>query len=133
MMFNEAGLWCMKLPCPAQQSCTCMRAKHRLNLLIHPTCSIRRPSALLPAAPAAAEEQAEAANYARLEAEEARREAAAQLQQMRSELWAAEARANLVSYGTPEGGLALLHGHGAASQGLRSRALCCDESSIGLF
>ena len=32
------------------------------------------------------------------------REAAAQSQQLRSELWAVEARANLASYGTPEGG-----------------------------
>lgn len=51
---------------------------------------------------ALAEAQADA-NYARLETEEARRDAAAQLAAMRSELWAAEARANLAAYGTPEG------------------------------
>lgn len=54
---------------------------------------------------AEAAEQAEAANYARLEVEEARRDAAAQLQQLRSELCAVEARANLTAYGTPGGGL----------------------------
>lgn len=51
---------------------------------------------------ALSEAQAEA-GYARLEAEEARRDAATQLAAMRSELWAAEARTNLAAYGTPEG------------------------------
>lgn len=51
---------------------------------------------------ALSEAQADA-GYARLEAEEARQDAAAQLAAMRSELWAAEARANLAAYGTPEG------------------------------
>lgn len=62
--------------------------------------------ASLPAA-AEANEHAEAASLARREADEARREAglqAQQTQQLRSELWAMEARANLAGYGTPEGG-----------------------------
>ena len=68
-----------------------------IHITMHPILTFRLPAA-------DAEEQAEAANYARLEMEEARREAAAQVEQLRSELWAAEARANLAAYGTPEGG-----------------------------
>ena len=52
-----------------------------------------------PPSAATADQQAHAAAAARQGAEEARHEA----QQLRSQLWALEARANLASYGTPEG------------------------------